>query len=67
MRFRKDDIPILARVVSVSDSFDAMTNHRCYIKGRSIEELIRYAGIQFDLEIVNVFTNIIEKLHIKEI
>ena len=38
LRFRKEDIPILARIVSVADSFDAMTNNRCYIKGRSIEE-----------------------------
>lgn len=68
---RKDEIPILARIVSVADSFDAMTNDRCYSKGRSIEEgleeLIRCAGTQFDPEIVHVFTNIIEKSHVKEI
>lgn len=68
---RKYDIPILARIVSVADSFDAMTNDRCYSKGRSIEEgleeLIRCAGTQFDPEIVHVFTNIIEKSHVKEI
>lgn len=71
MGLRKDDIPILARIVSVADSFDAMTNDRCYSKGRSIEEgleeLIRCAGTQFDPEIVHVFTNIIEKSHVKEI
>lgn len=61
---KKDEIPILSRIVSVADSFDAMTNDRCYSKARSIkqglQELKRCAGTQFDPEIVEVFTNIIE-------
>lgn len=33
----------------------------------TIVESKRCLGTQFDLEIVHVFTNIIEKLHVKEI
>lgn len=61
----KDEIPILSRIVAVADSFDAMTNDRCYSEARSIQdslnELKRCSGTQFDPQIVEVFINIIEK------
>ena len=34
----KNDIPLLSRIIRVADSFDAMTNDRCYKKKISIEE-----------------------------
>lgn len=40
MGLQKDEIPILSRIVSVADYFDAMTYDRCYSKGRSIQEAI---------------------------
>ncbi len=54
-----DDIPLLARIINVVDSYDAMTNKRVY-KGRlSIEEakkeLKKNAGTQFDPTIVEEF------------
>lgn len=68
---QEDEIPILSRIVSVVDSFDAMINDRCYRKGRSIyeamQELKRCSGSQFDPRIVHVFTKIIEKSNIKVI
>lgn len=68
---QKDEIPILSRIVTVADSFDAMTNDRCYSKGRSIyeaiDELKRCSGSQFDPKIVHVFINIIKKSHVKAI
>ncbi|HLB05378.1 MAG TPA: HD-GYP domain-containing protein, partial [Thermodesulfobacteriota bacterium] len=46
------EIPLIARIISVSDTFDAMTSDRPYRKGLSeetaINELQKYAGIQFD-------------------
>ena len=46
------DIPVLSRIVSVADTFDAMTSDRPYRKGLTpaiaFQELIRCSGTQFD-------------------
>jgi len=56
-----ETIPVMARIISVADTFDAMTTDRPYRKGLSIdaalEELRRYAGIQFDPAAVDAFIN----------
>jgi len=53
------NIPLLSRILSVADAFDAMTHDRSYRKKLSIndaiEELKKNAGTQFDPEIVSVF------------
>ena len=60
------DIPLEARIVSVADSFDAMTSGRRYrddggkILSEAAEELRRCAGSQFDAECVDVFVDAIE-------
>jgi len=52
-------IPILARILSLADSYDAMTSDRAYRKGmtreRSIDELRRCSGSQFDPKLVPAF------------
>jgi len=52
-------IPILARILSIADAFDAMTNDRPYRQamtiGEAAQRLIHGAGAQFDPEIVRVF------------
>ncbi len=57
------DIPLPARVVAVTDVFDALTHDRAYKKAWSqdaaIEELIRLSGIQFDTDIVNAFSELV--------
>ena len=54
-----EQIPIDARIIHVSDAYDAMTTHRSYRKGMSheqaVHELTRCAGTQFDPRIVEVF------------
>ncbi len=53
------DIPILSRIITVVDAFDAMTQDRPYRKAMNKEDAIRElrknAGTQFDPEIVDVF------------
>ncbi len=54
-----DDLPQVARIVSVADAFDAMTTGRPYVAPRlpaaAIAELWRVAGSQFDREAVAAF------------
>ncbi len=51
--------PLLARIVHVADAFDAMTSARAYRGAQdpshAIGELWRYAGSQFDAEVVGAF------------
>jgi putative nucleotidyltransferase with HDIG domain len=59
-----DDIPHLARILSVADVFDAMASDRVYRKGvppESVVETIQSgAGTQFDPEVVAVFHRLFE-------
>jgi len=54
-----EDIPFLARILSVADAFDAMTSNRRYRSKLDIdhakEQLINGSGTQFDAKIVKVF------------
>lgn len=53
------DIPLLARIISVSDAWDAMTSDRPYRDGLSeeiaINELMEFSGTQFDPEVIEAF------------
>ena len=54
-----EDIPLLSRILSVADAYDAMTEDRIYRKALSkeeaIEEIRRNSGSQFDPIIANIF------------
>ncbi|NMD10490.1 MAG: HD domain-containing protein, partial [Acidobacteria bacterium] len=59
---RGKDIPFLSRIITVADAYDAMTSHRPYRSALSHEtavaEITKYAGTQFDPEIVQAFLEI---------
>jgi PAS domain S-box/diguanylate cyclase (GGDEF) domain len=56
-----NEIPKLSRIISILDSYDAMTSYRVYKKPMQKEEAlkeIRYnAGTQFDPELAHAFLN----------
>ncbi len=58
-QLKGEDIPINARIISIVDAFDAMTNNRIYrdkiSKNEAIDELLRFKGIQFDPNLVDAF------------
>ncbi len=63
------DIPLIARIISVADTYDAMTTTRPYRKGLSpevaVEELKKNAGTQFDPVVVDAFVQAYEEGLIK--
>ncbi|MCR8745340.1 diguanylate cyclase [Romboutsia lituseburensis] len=64
-RLKGDKIPYLARMITIADSFDAMTSNRPYnirkTHEEGIEELRKNAGMQFDPDLVEKFIEMLEK------
>ena len=64
-------IPILSRIVTVIDSYDAMARMRLYRSGRShsdiMLELKRHSGRQFDQYVIEKFEAIIENSSFKAV
>ncbi|HEX5059286.1 MAG TPA: HD domain-containing phosphohydrolase [Kofleriaceae bacterium] len=58
------NIPLVGRIVSIADAYDAMTSDRAYRRALSHEiaigEIERCAGTQFDPELSNAFVKLIE-------
>lgn len=54
------DIPLIARIISIADAFDALTTDRPYRKSAEPVEacimLEKYAGSHFDPELLEIFT-----------
>jgi putative nucleotidyltransferase with HDIG domain len=61
----RHQIPFLARILTVTDAFDAITTNRPYRAGRpfrdALEELDCWASIQFDAEVIAAFRHVIER------
>jgi putative nucleotidyltransferase with HDIG domain len=64
------DIPVLARIVHVVDAFDAISSARAYRPARSgadaLQELWRFAGSQFDAEVVQALAAAIPTLRMDD-
>jgi putative nucleotidyltransferase with HDIG domain len=62
---RSEDVPVGARILNVSDAFDAMTSDRPYRKALSadsaLRELEQGAGTQFDAEVVGCLLRLNEQ------
>jgi putative nucleotidyltransferase with HDIG domain len=65
-----DEIPVLARIVHVVDAFDAMTSARAYRPARgaaeALLELWRWAGTQFDAEVVQALATTIPTFRLED-
>ena len=59
-----ESIPMMARIMSVADTYDAMTSHRAYRSAlkhqQAMDEIRRCAGTQFDPAVVEAFCRGIE-------
>jgi response regulator RpfG family c-di-GMP phosphodiesterase len=56
-----NDVPLIARIISVADTYDAMTSDRAYRRALphevAVGEIERCSGTQFDPEVSNSFTS----------
>ena len=62
---KREEIPMLSRILTIVDAYDAMTSARVYKEAMShdnaLAEILRCAGSQFDPEMVAVFVEIMEE------
>lgn len=64
-KLKGDGIPLVSRIVSVIDAYDAMVSHRCYRRGlphgEAVRRLLASSGTQFDSQVVQVFIPLAEQ------
>ena len=64
-----EEIPLECRILSIADSYDAMTSDRPYRKGmaheEAVAEMLRCSGTQFDPRLVQHFLDTLRKQKIK--
>ncbi|MFA5497968.1 MAG: HD domain-containing phosphohydrolase [Candidatus Cloacimonadia bacterium] len=62
----KEEISLWARIVSISDVYDALSSRRSYKSAWTeedvINEMVNQAGKQFDPELIDIFVDIIDVL-----
>lgn len=63
-KLKGEEIPLLVRIVTIADTFDAMTSRRTYREALSLDVVIsefeKNKGTQFDPEITDVFLDILK-------
>jgi HD-GYP domain-containing protein (c-di-GMP phosphodiesterase class II) len=61
-----EQIPLGARIIAISDSYDSMTSDRPYRKplnnGDAKSELLKNAGRQFDPRLVSIFLEVLKEM-----
>lgn len=71
LKLAGNNIPLIARIISVADTYDAMTSDRAYRKALPHEvtlgEIERCSGSQFDPEAANIFTENIDRFREEEV
>jgi HD-GYP domain-containing protein (c-di-GMP phosphodiesterase class II) len=64
-RLRGEEIPLGSRIITVADSYDALTTNRPYRaalpQSEALAELIRCCGAQFDPQVVNAFCEALQR------
>ncbi len=65
-QLKGEEIPLMARILSIADTYDAMCSNRAYRKALphqiAVEELARCAGRQFDPNLIRVFLDNVDGL-----
>jgi putative two-component system response regulator len=63
---KREEIPLVGRITSIADLFDALTSTRPYKKAWAIEDAVallqREAGTSFDPELVKTFVAILPQI-----
>jgi diguanylate cyclase (GGDEF)-like protein/PAS domain S-box-containing protein len=59
---KSEEIPLVSRIISIVDAYDAMTNDRPYrgalTREQAIADIKKYSGIKYDPELVEVFIKV---------
>ena len=65
-RLRGDEIPLLARIAAICESYDAMLQSRVYRSSRApaaaLQEIERCAGTQFDPQLAGLFARLVRRI-----
>jgi HD-GYP domain-containing protein (c-di-GMP phosphodiesterase class II) len=64
LKMKGNEIPIIARIIAVADTYDAMTSDRSYRRALphevAVAEIERCSSTQFDPEVAATFTENID-------
>ena len=65
-----DNIPLFAAIITIADTFDAMTSDRPYRKAlfevEALREIARMSGTQFRPDLVGIFLDVMKKGRVQE-
>jgi response regulator RpfG family c-di-GMP phosphodiesterase len=65
LQLKGNDVPLIARIIAVADTYDAMTSDRAYRRALphevAVGEIERCSGTQFDPEVARAFTGGLEQ------
>ena len=68
-RIKGEDIPLMARMLCIADSFDAMLSKRSYKEGFPVEKALQIltmeAGRQFDPQLSDIFVEMIKSQRVE--